>query len=212
MMIDLSRRSIAKAFTSICAAIGLCLGTASTANAETIIRYPGQHPQYVVELEPHLALDWLDTHYAGSGIGPGMHAAIPIMHQGPITTINNNMAIKLGLDLTFGGGCNYYWDRRAYPYGNGCNSTSFLVPVALQWNFYITDIITTFGEVGMAIRYVRWSYDCGGSINAYCPDSHGEMDPIFYPAVGAKFMFGRTVGLTVRMGYPHFTLGASILI
>jgi hypothetical protein len=210
MRIDLPRHSIARAILSVSTATSLYFGTSAVAHAETIIRYPGQHPQYSIELEPHLVLDWLDTHDAGSGIGPGMHLAIPLMHQGPISTINNNMAIKLGLDLTFGNGCHYWYYRD----DSSCSATSVLIPVALQWNFYITDIITTFGEMGMAIRHTRWSYDgiCNANYYGECSRHSNDTYPILYPAVGAKFMFGRTVGLTVRMGYPHFTVGASILI
>jgi hypothetical protein len=179
------------------------LGSPSTANAETVIRRPGLHPQYSVELEPHLAFDWFDDHWVSDGIGPGMHVAVPFMHQGPISTINNNMAIKFGMDLTFGGGCSWHYRNRY-----DCDATSLLLPVALQWNFYITDIITVFGEPGLAIRHTWWDYcsdgDCGGGYS----DTSGNI----YFAGGAKFMFGRTVGLTVRLGYPHATIGATILL
>lgn len=208
-MIELSRHSFQKVLVSALVTCKVLLGNASPANAETVIRHPGQHTPYSVELEPHLAFDWLsDSHWVGDGIGPGVHVAIPFMHQGPISSINNNMAIKFGLDLTFGGRC--YWGNR-YRERYDCDSTSFMLPVALQWNFYITDIITTFGEVGMAIRHTRWpySYACNG--NGVCQSSDSDTYALFYPAVGAKFMFGRSAGLTVRMGYPHVTIGASIL-
>jgi hypothetical protein len=132
------------------------------------------------------------------------------MQQGPITSINNNMAIKFGVDLTFGNGC-YWAGSRYYYYRDYCSTTSLLLPIALQWNFYVTDIIVPFGEMGMAIRHTWWSYDGACVANATCPQHYSETYPIFYPAVGAKFMFGRSAGLTVRMGYPHFTVGASIL-
>ncbi len=212
-MIDFLRRSAAKPLVSLFAATSTWLGLASVAQAETTIRHPGQHTQYSFELEPHLALDWFDSYWAGQGIGPGVHVAIPLMHQGPISTINNNMAIKFGADLTFGNGC-YYWNgnNRGYYYNNdNCSTTSLLLPIALQWNFYVTDIIVPFGEVGMAIRHTWWSYDGPCVTGGYCPASNSRTYPIFYPAVGAKFMFGRNAGLTVRMGYPHFTVGASIL-
>jgi hypothetical protein len=207
-MIDLSRRSKKSALFTLSALAGVWLGSVSTAKAETVIRQPGLHPQYSFELEPHLVLDWMDAGWAGQGIGPGVHAAVPIMQQGPISTINNNMAIKFGLDLTFGNGCYGWGNWRGY--GDYCSTTSLTIPIALQWNFYLTDIITAFGEMGMAIRHTWWSYD------AACPNGidcrhYSSTYPLFYPAVGAKFMFARTVGLTVRMGYPHVTIGASIL-
>jgi hypothetical protein len=210
-MIDLSRHSIAKTFISIFALASCWLGPVSTAKAETVIRHPGQHTQYSVELEPHLAIDWADAHWVGEGIGPGMHVAIPLMHQGPITTINNNMAIKFGLDLTFGNGC--YWGGRGYYYvRSDCSTTSLLLPIALQWNFYLTDIITAFGEAGMAIGHSWWSYNGPCIAGGYCPPTYNDTYVLPYFAAGAKFMFGRSAGLTVRLGYPHITVGASILL
>jgi hypothetical protein len=208
-MFELSRRSIAHAFVCVSVFASAWLGLPSPAQAETVIRHPGQHTSYSFELEPHLVLDWAEPHYSGTGIGPGVHFAIPVTQQGPISSINNNMAIKFGLDLTFGNGC--YWYHNYYYYSDYCSTTSLTLPIALQWNFYITDIITTFGEVGMAIRHTWWSYDGLCEANRNCPPHHSQFYPIFYPAVGAKFMFGRTIGLTVRMGYPHFTVGASFL-
>jgi hypothetical protein len=177
------------------------------ASAATIIKQPGNHPQYSWELEPHLAVDWDNHWYNDDGFGPGVHAAIPFMHNGPIPTINNNMAIKFGMDLIFHGGCDGRyrdWDRY------NCSATSVLLPIALQWNFYITDIITVFGEPGLAIRHMWWE-------QTNCPDGRcGDWDGsdtylLPYFGAGAKFMFGRTAGLNVRLGYPDVTIGASIL-
>lgn len=188
----------------------------STAQAETVIRHPGQHTPYSFELEPHLAFDWWsDRKWVGDGVGPGVHFAIPFMHQGPITSINNNMAIKFGVDVTFGGGCygnTRYWN--GYDRYNCGDTTSILLPIALQWNFYITDIITVFGEAGLMIRHARQSYNVG-CVNGICRDgyrqSYSDTYGDLYTAAGAKFMFGRSIGLTVRMGYPHVTVGASFL-
>lgn len=208
---DRSRQWLQSAFLSAAVVSTTLLGWSTLASAETIIRRPGLHPQYSVELEPHLAFDWIDDRrWVGDGIGPGLHVAIPFMHQGPITTINNNMAIKFGLDLTFGGSCSW---RELYRERYDCDATSLMLPVALQWNFYITDIITVFGEPGLAIRHSWWDYDyrvnCPGGV---CHGDYRDTYAELYLAGGAKFMFGRTVGLTVRLGYPHATIGASFLL
>lgn len=182
------------------------------AYAVNVIRQPGQHPQYEWELEPHLALDWDGHHQLDNGFGPGVHAAIPFMHQGPISTINNNMAIKFGFDLMFHDCDNHYWNRWD-GYNYDCSATSIMFPVALQWNFYITDIITVYGEPGIALRHYWWSADfrsgnCPGNVCTW-KDSETYMLPYF--GAGAKFMFGRTAGLNVRLGYPQVTIGASLL-
>src|SRR5262245_61097054 len=60
------------------------------ASAQSIIKQPGNHPDYSFEIEPHLAFEWARDGY-DEGIGPGVRFNIPFMHNGPIKTINNNM-------------------------------------------------------------------------------------------------------------------------
>ena len=85
------------------------------------------------------------------------------------------------------------------------------MPVVLQWNFYITDIITVYGEPGFAIRYAHVSATLPYQ-NLPRDYSYGYTDPILVLSGGAKFMFGKTIGLNVRVGYPYFTVGASFLL
>ncbi len=182
--------------------------------AQSIIKQPGNHVLYSVDLEPHAVFGWDDHYYGGGAFGLGMRATIPFLRNGPVSTINNDMGIGFGLDWVTRGNCNrgyYYYDRRNDFYFD-CSAYAIYLPVVVQWNFYITDIITVFGEPGFAIRYahVGWTLpDVNGIPRDY---SDGYTDPIFVMSGGAKFMFGRTVGLNVRAGYPYFTVGASILL
>jgi hypothetical protein len=169
---------------------------AGQAQAETIIGRPNSHPAYSVELEPHLLLGWgfrrnrhdfLPTHQhldGPFGVGPGLRASIPVMDNGFVSSINNNVAIGLGADFA-------YYDR---------DSASVLwLPVVLQWNFYITKVITVFGEPGVALRHTSW-------------DNGHETDGQLVLHGGAKFMFGQTTGLTVRIGAPYVSVGVSFLL
>lgn len=173
----------------------------------TIIKRPGLHPFYKFEFEPHLVLALNHPHYADEGIGLGALFGIPIVDQGPITTINNSMAIGVGLDFVHYSDCGGRWANGRYGYD--CSSNALYTPVVLQWNFYITDIITVFGEPGLGFRYTWWDWD--GDCSVYGCDDDDDIDvmPVF--ETGAKFMFGKTAGLTVRIGYPHVTVGASLL-
>src|SRR5260221_9162723 len=97
-----------------CVTALVLLALPATARAQSIIKQPGNHPDYSFEIEPHLALQWADRIYGNDGFGPGVRFNIPFMHNGPIKTINNNIGITFGLDVTFGGGgynC-YPFDRR----------------------------------------------------------------------------------------------------
>jgi hypothetical protein len=196
-------------------ALVLCfLGFSSPARAQSIIRQPGNHPDYAFEIEPHLAFQWANRFGPDDGFGPGVRFNIPFMHNGPIKTINNNMGITFGLDITFGGGnygCGYPYDRR---YGD-CDVTEFWLPVAMQWNFFLTKVISVFGEPGFAIAHRRWSYPwyCNGQNQPLC-DNGGANDTTLEPVLwgGGRFMFSDKVGATVRIGFPMLSAGINILL
>ena len=183
------------------------------AHAQSIIKQPGNHPAYAVDLEPHLLFNWDDSYYSGGGYGLGLRATIPFLRNGPIPNINNDMGIGFGLDWATRGSCNRYYPIPAYNYGYyDCSAYSIYVPVVLQWNFYLTDIITVYGEPGLAFRYshVSYSYYVANGVIQSWSDSSTDPVPVF--GGGAKFMFGKTVGLNVRIGYPYFSVGASFLL
>jgi hypothetical protein len=173
------------------AATFLC---ASLSQAETIIKQPGNHARYSVEFEPHLLLGWanLDANDPfprkadfnhNAGFGPGLRLSIPLVGNGFVKTINNNVALGFGADWA-------HYDA---------NSNVVWFPIVMQWNFFITDVITVFGEPGFAIRTVSGGHHTDARVD-------GVMQ------AGAKFMFSRNVGLTLRAGYPYFSLGLTLLI
>lgn len=187
------------------------------AAAQAIIENPGDHPEYAVELDPHLVLQhgytpvWLDT-----GVGLGLRATIPFL-DGPIQTINNSMGISFGLDWAHFGNrdCyDYYWryhpdSRPPATWRYNCGGDAFVFPVALQWNFWLTDIISVFGEPGIAVSYTRWEAWCG-DYDGVCHEDRLRVDP-FVMWVGGRFLFGERAGMTVRLGYPSVTVGGSFL-
>jgi hypothetical protein len=197
-------------------ALVLCLTVLSlaafpaAARAQSIIKQPGNHPDYSFELEPHFVFQWGARYGVDDGFGPGIRFSIPFTRNGPIPSINNNMGITFGFDLTFGG-------DYCYPYNRGsqyCNSTltEFWFPVAMQWNFFLTKVISVFGEPGFAIAHHHWSYDYCAAVNVPgCHDSNGHttFEPVF--EAGGRFMFSDRVGAIVRIGYPMFSGGINIL-
>ncbi len=70
------------------------LTLASTAQAQ--IGRPGAHERYTAEVEPHLVLQHTDD----DGIGLGIRASFPIIDNGPIRTINNSLALGVGLECS----------------------------------------------------------------------------------------------------------------
>jgi hypothetical protein len=194
---------------------------AGHAAAESVIKRPGAHPRYSVELDPHLVLQHSRKYFRNLGLGVGFRASIPVIEQGPIKTINNSMAISFGLDWAHFSesdwNCGRYWwggrwdDRRAPGPGLAdCTGNQFWFPVAWQWNFWLTDIISVFGEPGLAIRHSTASVPCWNNWAAECTDSRTDLQFVFWG--GGRFMFGDTVGMTVRLGWPSINIGATFLL
>lgn len=212
-------KTLVVAATAVGAGALVWLVGASPAGAQ--IKRPGSHPKYSVELEPHLLF-----HHAGygwygddDGWGPGVRLSIPIIEDGPIKKINNSMAIGFGLDWAhFSGNCwGYYWGRprpdprdpNYYYWGQDCSANEIWAPVVLQWNFFLTELISVFGEPGLAIVRRSWEY------YAPCPagwckdtDSDTDLKPLVMFA-GVRFHFSDSIGLTLRLGWPYVSAGAS---
>lgn len=207
---------------------GLRLLTVSLAALSTLllpalasaqIKQPGAHPKYSVELEPHLVVDWDNNRWDDELLGLGLRATIPFLDNGPISTINNNMGIGFGLDWVHSGDAHcdtgWWWGRGGpnWWYRSNCTVDVFHLPVVVQWNFWLTPIISVFGEAGIEIN--RWHADwdpCPANTNIDCDRSHTGVYPVFWG--GGRFLFGAhsTVGGVVRLGWPYISLGVGILI
>jgi len=94
---------------------------------------PGAHPSYSVELEPHGIIQWDVEPSNHTGFGLGLRASIPVVKSGPITTVNNSLAIAFGFDWAHAGSCHV--GRVNY---DDCSVDNFEVPVVVQWNFFFT--------------------------------------------------------------------------
>jgi len=186
---------------------------ATPARAQSIIKQPGDHPNYGFELDPHILAQYGNLPYTDDGFGLGVRFSIPFVHNGPITTINNNIGISFGLDAVFFGGDNFCNGRGNPDFApTGCGATELWFPVTGQWNFFLTPIISVFGEVGLAAHYARWNYSgpCNGGGDCTYHSSYLNLfEPVFWG--GGRFLFGRSAGLTVRLGWPYVSVGASLL-
>jgi hypothetical protein len=170
---------------------------APEARAESVIKHPNQHPAYRAELEPHLdILPWHREfgghHYYDGGLGNfefggGFRASIELGDPAFIPKINNTVAITFGVDFT-NNNCRGYCGH----------DFSFWSPIALQWNFFLTDKWSVFGEAGVMLR----SY---GFLTA---DTYGD----FTLAAGARYHFNDKVALTMRVGYPFVSVGISFFV
>ncbi|MGA2447186.1 MAG: hypothetical protein ABTD50_00765 [Polyangiaceae bacterium] len=208
-------------FTPRCAApvvaalagVGVFLAGA-TAAAQSIIRYAGDHPLYQVELEPHLLLGPFNPPGTGegTGVGAGGRASIEIVKKGFVETINDSVAIGFGLDLLhYSGGANAQRATcvRSVPpltgggppvcvevQQNGSPTNYAVLPVVMQWNFYLTRKWSVFGEPGLAFYWDDFAWL--------------RASPVLY--LGGRYHFTDKTTLTLRLGYPTFSLGVSFFL
>ncbi|HVU02187.1 MAG TPA: hypothetical protein VHE30_10555 [Polyangiaceae bacterium] len=170
---------------------------ASPAHAESIIKHPGDHPKYSFEAEPHLAVDLFGR---WAGVGPGFRGTLVLVDNGFISSINNSVGLGFGADWIFFG------DRCEGPPGlRACHDTSsdVVLPVVLQWNFWLAPQWSVFGEPGLAFHL------------------HGGRDHVdvdwFTIYGGGRYHFSDAVALTLRVGAPFFndnvvSIGASFFL
>ena len=189
---------------------------AAQSRADSTIKTPGDHPDYVIDIEPKGNFGFFGAWGNSLGFGAGVRFSIPVMKNGFIPKINNNVAISFGADwLHYAGGCGYYYAGYA---GGSCGADYLFFPVALQWNFYVAKQWSVFAEPGLAIYHSFYDDYCGvyavGSpaYNA-CQNaqpSHTYVWPVF--EVGGRWHASDKIALTLRVGYPTVDFGVSFYL
>ncbi len=171
------------------------------AKADDTIRRPGDHPSYGVEVEPHVVFGWGGP-YAPGGFGLGGRLSIPVVQNGFVPTINNSIAVSFGLDWVHYESCFY---------AGNCSADYFNVPVAMQWNFYVAQRWSVFGEPG-AVLYFGSYPDCPLQASL-CPTARpptvGVVPALF---LGGRYHLSDSTALTIRIGFPAFSLGFSFFL
>lgn len=177
----------------------------SPAHADTsVIKRPGAHPRYSLEAEPHLSIgigNGPGPVNGGNGFGPGGRFTLELVDNGFISSINNTVGIGFGLDAIFWGDTDY--DVCSGP-GNArvCerrhdNFRELVLPVVMQWNFWVSRNWSVFGEPGVAFRLRENTDD--------------RFEPFVFYA-GGRYHFSDNLTLTMRIGYPSVSVGVSFLL
>jgi hypothetical protein len=203
-------------FRSISSAIlvGLC-ACLVPGQAQADIGKPGGHHEYSAEIEPHLVLQWADEpSWNDEGIGLGLRASIPLIQNGPVTTINNSLAIGFGLDWA------HFDDECFGPFpnrnvlGRDCSANDFWIPVVVQWNFFFSDVVSAFPELGVGIQHTRFDGTwCVENRNAtFCDDGGSDTDVELVLWLGVRFHLSQAFAITLRLGTPSLLLGASFFL
>ena len=194
-----SARGMARGLLVAASTLLVCWTWAPDASAQGTISRPGAHPHYSFEAEPHLIFRD-DFHHDDDGFGPGFRGTIPVVHNGFVSTINNSVGIGFGVDAVLFG------DEHCHgnPNNDGyCHDhTQIVLPVVMQWNFWLHRSWSVFGEPGLAI--ILRDDDSNNDV---------DVDPFLFYA-GGRWHFSDSAALTMRLGVPSasFSIGVSFLL
>jgi hypothetical protein len=171
-------------------AVGLSAGP--VASAQSIIKHPGEHPVYSFEAEPHLAV----APFRGGAVGPGFRGTFVVVDNGFVPSINNSIGIGVGLDWLF-------YSQDCPGQNRDCVTLSdAMIPVVMQWNFWLHPKWSVFGEPGVAF-HIR---------------NHGNLlFDEFTIYGGGRYHFNDHIALTLRLGAPVIhdnvvSIGVSLLL
>jgi hypothetical protein len=205
-----------RALSSLAAALvgAATLLAAPGARADDTIKHPGDHPDYAVEIEPHGLWGWSHYYYSPSdGFGLGARFSIPIVSNGFVPSINNSVAIGFGVDwLHYSGtGCYYFGPRGPAPNCYVLGDANYLFfPVVMQWNFFVARRWSVFAEPGLAIYH--GFFDFCGNVPPGQPCANPTSTGVdFALYLGGRFHFSEHAALTMRIGYPTFSIGVSFM-
>jgi hypothetical protein len=185
-------------------------GVCAPAQAQSTIKQPGARTDYAFEAEPHLDVGLLDPpgFGGGTGWGLGFRGTVQLVKNGFIGKLNNSVGIGFGIDyLRYDGWQGPRGACREFTPGPAgvpiCIRTSgidhvnyFYVPVVMQWNFWLHRKWSVFGEPGVAF---------------YLQDGELQFTP-FVLYAGGRYHITDRITLTMRIGYPTFSIGASFLL
>ena len=209
MSVETSKSVVRILFASLALSVFLLLPRGARAE-ESIIRHPGDHPNYSVEIEPHLDFAFFLPRAGTTGFGGGGRFTIPIVKNGFVPTINNSVGIGFGLDWLHYNGCYYPY---IYQFGYCDNLDSFWVPVVMQWTFFLSTHWSVFGEPGLSFVYNNFNDYCynvqGQPVPCAAGPSHTTVEPVIF--FGGRYHFSETAALTMRIGWPYASIGISFL-
>ena len=166
--------------------------TAATAGETLIVKYPHAGDRDNV----------FDVHggftYYGVGFGAGARYTINLVKNGFIKNLNNSFGLGFGVDIFANVPALYYssWGM------------SILVPVVVQWAFYLTEEWTVFGEAGLAL----WFRVVGQRTNSRAVGIGGVFDPFVAAGVGGMWHFSKSMALIIRLTFPYATVGVTLPI
>ena len=162
---------------SAVAAFVVCASSSARADEQLLIKNPGDHPRYFFDAEPH-GLVGYGPFVRNFSAGAGFRGTFILVQNGFVPTINNSIGLGVGADAFF----------------PARGSGPCVVPVVMQWNFWLSTHWSVFGEPGVAVAFGSRDY----------------VVPTF--SAGGRYHFNERIALTMRLGYPALTVGVSFFL
>jgi hypothetical protein len=207
-----ARCALASLAFAIAAFVPVFFGAKRAQASDFIIQHGRVPIGYTAEVEPHLVLGSAPPGPGyGSGGGIGVRASFVLAPEGFIRGLNDSVALGVGLDYShyYGYlGFNGYRDQCLHfeqgPAGtsvctevtsNGGSYNYIYIPAVMQWNFWLTDRFSAFGEPGLNLYFVNnYGFSAG---------------PALY--IGGRLRLADRITLTARLGYPTIGIGVSFM-
>lgn len=165
--------------------IGLLLAVVAVSSTAEAQQRRGRAIQGV-RIEAHLDLAFHDS------LGLGVRFDIPVVPDGLIDGVHDELAVSPGAELFF---FDYHDDYHCHR--GSCHDHDDGVAlwplVAMQWNFYLNEDWSVFPELGLVLQLFN---DFDHDHN----DSHVDIDPLL--AVGGRYHFNDRNALVLRIGWP----------
>lgn len=189
--------------------VALALPPARPALAERLWRNR-QEPDHRWEAEPHLVFGpgLPPGPGRGSGAGVGFRGSFVVAPDGIIDAFPDSVAIGLGVDLlryrSFGPPHGACVRRVSAPAGTnvcvevdgpGAARTYLLLPIVVQWNIWLTPRWAVFGEPGLAFYATRGGAGAAPTLS-----------------LGGRLRILDNLAVTLRLGWPTVTIGASFFL
>ena len=155
------------------------LGFTQQARADrSTIKSDTDHPNYFFEAEPHLVI--APFHGGDFDVGVGFAGTFKVADQGFIRRVNDSVGVGFGVNWT--------------------NHDHWRLSAAMQWNYWLSENWSVFGEPGFGVHLKD--------------KDNGKGKHDFWPAFGAggRFHFTRNITLTMRLGFPVSSVGVSFLL
>ena len=170
------------------------VGVSREAHADRLmIDLPSVHPHYIFEAEPHVLIGAIEPPgpAEGQGFGLGFRGTFEVVDNGFINSINNTVGIGVGVDYI-----GYSWDTCESGTCRDEAAAYLWFPLVMQWNFWLSEQWSVFAEPGVGLRV---------------DDEDGVSPEPIQMYLGGRWHFSEYVALTLRVGYPTFSVGSSFI-